>query len=81
MVLTLHSGTVGIDHSFLRHSIHYLGLTGPSGEANFGFRSLLPLQLIPIYLFASLLDLPGNINLLARFLSLHQLAATVPSIV
>ncbi len=29
----------------------------------------------------SLLDLPGNTDLLARFLSLRQLAATAPSIV
>ncbi len=81
MVLTLHNGTVGIDHLLLRRSIRYLSLTGPSGEADFGFQSRLPLQLVPIYLSANLLDLPGSINLLARFLFLHQLAATVLSIV
>ena len=80
MVLTLHNGTVGIDHSFLLLNNQGLGPAGPSGESDVLSHSLLPLQLVPIYLFASLLDLPGNINLLARFLFLHQLAATVPSI-
>ncbi len=41
-------------------------------------RSPLPPQLSPIGLYASLLDLPGNTDLLARFLSLHQLAAMHP---
>ncbi len=81
MVLTLHNVTVGIDRSLLLHRIRHLSPMGPSGEPNVVSHLLLPLQLAPIYLYASLLDLPGNIDLLARFLSLHQLAATVPSIV
>ncbi len=44
-------------------------------------RSPLPLQLSPIGLYVSLLDLPGNTDPLAQFLSLRQLAATALSIV
>ena len=81
MVLTLHIGTVGIDHSFLPHSNQGLSLEGPSGEPDVMSRSPLPLQLFPIILYASLLDLPGNTDLLAQFLSLRQLAAMALSIV